>query len=183
MRRHTSLQHFPTVRKRFVSVSELEGDTVVDAMAKLEVRRLFQQQAKSMVKQALEDRSPDLPRKAASHLRFSRAPARVKPVQSPGSTLRAVSTRTSPTRYFRPPVSKPTSPKWVSPFTLRGIPVLSKPSSRASLLLTPHTAQGNSRQRLWTGTQRWWEGDLPLGGLLRRKMLKTLSASPAITSN
>lgn len=175
-----SLQHFPIVRKRLVSVSELEEDTVVDAMAKLEVKRLFQHQAKSVVRQTLEDQlaspSPELPRKASSHLRFSRAPERIKPTPQPVSSLKVTSTRTSPSRCLRPRVSKPTSRKWVSPFTMRGVAVLSKPCSSASLLVTPHTAAGSVRQRLWTGTQRWWEGDLPLGGLLRRKVLKTLSA-------
>jgi hypothetical protein len=192
MRRHTSSQRL-MVRKRVVSVSELEDDTVVGAMARLEEKRRFQHQAKSAVRETLEDQfsdfERDLPEKTASRLRFSKAPHREKPIQSLGSTVRVKPMRVSfSTRRFLHKGFRRTSPKssqkWISPLSLRGVSVLPNANvSRPSLLVSPGTAHGSSRQRLWTGAQRWWEGDLPLAGLLRRKVLKNLSATESINSH
>ena len=192
MRRHTSAQSL-MIRKRVVSVSELEDDTVVEAMAIREAKKRFQHQAKSAVRETLDDQFPDfqqdLPEKTASRLRFSKAPRREKPIRSLGSTVRMKPLKVSfSTRHFLHKSSRMSSPKsskkWISPLSLRGVSVLPNPNvSRPSLLVSPGTAQGGLRQRLWTGAQRWWEGDLPLAGLLRRKVLKNLSATESINSH
>ena len=184
MDRQYSFRRFPPHRKRYVSVTDLEGDTVLDAMARLEARRILQHHANSVVKNAVQNRSepasPTLVKKHLSHLRFSKAPLTHKPIQSP---ILATSTRVSPsTRDAFPPKPQPNRRKtslhkWVSPFTLRGVAVLPKGSNSPTSLQVspPKTPEGLYKKRLWTGEERWWEGDLPLGALLRKKVMKTLT--------